>query len=329
MNQTTQMHKISLELAEHDCSFTTYYGDGFLEFVKKLRLTETSVMGYKRSACAQAYLDNNGLQSDYRGRKGPYDLVVSCSDQVIQPNLRGIPMVVVQEGMTDPEGVLYRFWWKHRWFPRYIAGTSTSGLSNEYTLFCVASEGYRQHFIERGANPDRLVVTGIPNFDNCREYYDNDFPLSHYVLCCTSDCRETAMPEDRKATILNAVRIANGRQLIFKLHPNESVARATREIERYAPGALVYSTGHTEQMIANCDVLITRYSSVVYIGLALGKEVHSDMDVERLRALTPIQNASASREIAAHCRRILAQREPVAARAPLDDPGLEWNEATQ
>lgn len=329
MNQTTQMHKISLELAEHDCFFTTYYGNRFLEFAKKLRLTEASVLGYKRSACSQAYLDNNGLQSDYRGRKGAYDLVLSCSDQVIQANLRGTPMVVVQEGMTDPEGVLYRFWWKHRWFPRYIAGTSTSGLSNEYTLFCVASEGYRQHFVERGADPDRLVVTGIPNFDNCREYYDNDFPLSRYVLCCTSDCRETAMPEDRKATILNAVRIAKGRQLIFKLHPNERVERATREINRYAPGALVYSTGHTEQMIANCDVLITRYSSVVYIGLALGKEVHSDMDVTRLRALTPIQNASAAREIADHCRRILAQREPVSARARVDRPGFEWNEATQ
>ncbi len=29
-------------------------------------------------------------------------------------------------------------------------------------------------------------------------------------------------------------------------------------------------------MIANCDVLITRYSSTVFVGLALGKETHSD-----------------------------------------------------
>ena len=37
-------------------------------------------------------------------------------------------------------------------------------------------------------------------------------------------------------------------------------------------------------MIANCDVLVTRYSSVVYVALALGKDVYADVDRETLRA---------------------------------------------
>jgi hypothetical protein len=47
-------------------------------------------------------------------------------------------------------------------------------------------------------------------------------------------------------------------------------------------------------MIANCDVLITRFSSVVYIGLALGKQVYSDFDVGELKKLLPVQNNAAS-----------------------------------
>src|SRR5262249_53442017 len=160
--------------------------------------------------------------------------------------------------------------------------------------FCVASDGYKRHFVSRGANPEKIVVTGIPNFDNCRRFLDNAFPRRAYVLVCTSDVRETFGREDRKAFILNAVRIANGRPLIFKLHPNERADRARREIERHAPGAIVYATGPTEEMIANCDVLITRFSSTAYVGLALGKEVYSDFNVDDLRQKLPIQTGVAA-----------------------------------
>ena len=114
------------------------------------------------------------------------------------------------------------------------------------------------------------------------------------MLVATSDTRETFRYENRKKFIEYALEIADGRQLIFKLHPNELVERATREINTYAPGALVYSTGNTDHMIANCDVLITRFSSVVYMGIALGKEVYSEFDLEELRNMTPIQNNGAS-----------------------------------
>ncbi len=116
------------------------------------------------------------------------------------------------------------------------------------------------------------------------------------MLVATSDARETYKYENRKKFIKHAKSIADGRQLIFKLHPNENVERATAEINRYAPGALIYSKGNTSHMIANCETLITRYSSVVYVGLALGKQVYSEFELSELQKLVPIQNNGASAE---------------------------------
>jgi hypothetical protein len=322
INQTTQMHQIARQLVECDCFFTTYYDDGYPDVLKRLRLTEATPLGYKLSARTFAYLQQHQLPLDQAGLHGPYDLTLTCSDLCVPNNIRNAPIVLVQEGMTDPEGFWYRAWRKYRWLPRWLAGTAANGLSNQYTVFCVASEGYRRQFVTKGADPDKVVVTGIPNFDNCRRFLDNTFPYRDFVLVCTSDVRETFGREDRKALIFKALRIAAGRQLIFKLHPNERVARATREIKRYAPQATVYARGSAEEMIANCAVLITRFSSTTYVGLALGKEVHSDFDLEDLRQKTPIQSGAAASEIAAVCRRLIVEATrtaPERGRRPSDD----------
>ena len=108
--------------------------------------------------------------------------------------------------------------------------------------------------------------------DDCRRYCSTDFPSRHYVLACTSPLRELFRLEDREAFIRRAVELAGRRRLIFKLHPNENIERATREIDRHALGAIVFATGSAEEMIATCDVLITRFSSTAFDGLALGKK---------------------------------------------------------
>jgi hypothetical protein len=305
INQTTQMHQIAQQLVECDCFFSTYYDDGYPDTLRRLRLTETTPMGYKLSARALAYLERHNLALDQAGLNGPYDLAVTCSDLIVPGNIRRYPIVLVQEGMTDPEGFWFRAWRKYPWLPRWFAGTAVTGLSNEYTRFCVASEGYKRHFVSKGVDPAKVVVTGIPNFDNCGRFLTNTFPHRDYVLVCTSDVRETFGREDRRAFIVNAVQIANGRQLIFKLHPNERVSRATREIKRHAPHALIYATGSAEEMIANCAVLITKFSSTAYVGLALDKEVHSDFDVESLRQMVPLQTGAAAEAIAAVCRQLM------------------------
>jgi hypothetical protein len=69
----------------------------------------------------------------------------------------------------------------------------------------------------------------------------------------------------------------------------------------------VFATGSAEEMIANCDVLITRFSSTAFVGLALGKETYSDFDMDELRRLMPVQNGSSAFNIANVCRRFLEE----------------------
>ena len=252
LNQTTMMHQISKYLREYDAYFSPYYADGLVGKLANTHLLDFSVLGGQFRERTINYLKANELSIDFKGVQHDYDLIFSCSDLITPRNILNKKVVLVQEGMTDPENFMY-YLVKTLKLPRWLASTSTTGLSNSYDKFCVASEGYRDLFISKGVKPEKICVTGIPNFDNCKKYSNNNFPHKNYVLVATSDTRETYKYENRKKFIKKALKIANGRQLIFKLHPNELVERATQEINFYAPGALVYSQGKTEEMIANCN----------------------------------------------------------------------------
>jgi hypothetical protein len=293
LNQTTMMHKISSYFANDDCYFTPYYSDGIIKFLTRTSLLDFSILGGQFRNRTFSYLKKNNLKLDYEGSSNDYDLVFTCSDLVVPQNIRDKKVILVQEGMTDPENFMY-YLVKNLKLPRWLASTSTTGLSNSYDKFCVASEGYRDLFVRKGVDASKIEVTGIPNFDNCIDFLKNDFPHKNYVLVATSDTRETFKYENRRKFIERAKKIANGKQIIFKLHPNENVERATAEINAYAPEALVYPAGNTSHMIANCDTLITRYSSVVYVGLALGKEVYSEFKLDDLKKLVPKQNGGTS-----------------------------------
>jgi hypothetical protein len=170
----------------------------------------------------------------------------------------------------------------------------------------VASKGYQDIFIRKGIKPEKLMVTGIPNFDNCKSYLQNNFPYRGYVLVATSPLRETMRFENRRAFIRKVERISLGRPIIFKLHPIENADRARKEILSEIPRALVLKDGNTQHMIANCEVLITQISSVTFVGLALGKEVHTDLDLTALKKLLPIQNGGKSaQQIANLCRKVV------------------------
>ena len=311
-NQTTQMHQIAQLLAdEFEPFFSQIYYDGFLRpFYRFLcwsgGLNPTVVTGPIK-ARADKYLAEHGLNNDFEARQfgHTYDLVVCCSDIIAPwPLVRATKTVFVQEGMTDPLNWWSRLVRKLHWAPSLAIGTALNGLANCCDLYCVASEGYKEHFHYIGVDADKLIVTGIPNFDDVERVRRNDFPHHGYVLVATSDLRETYTPENRPKFIRECVRIAAGRPLIFKLHPNETLPRAVDEIEQHAPpGTLVYTDGPTDHMIANCAELITQYSTVVYVGLALGKPVHSYFDVDDLRRKQPWQNGGTSaRRIAAICR---------------------------
>ncbi len=294
VNQTSMMHKISKPLQnKYDCWFSPFYADGFIDSLTKKGYLNFSILGGNFRKDTEEYLSVNYLKKDYRGIKNNYDLVVTCTDLIIPNNIRKKKIVLVQEGMIDPKNM---FFYTAKYFgsPRYLASTSTTGISDLYDYFCVASEGYKKLFVKNGCNPDKIKVTGIPNFDNCKKFLNNKFPHKDFVLVCTSDSRETFKYENRKKFIENAVKIAKDKFLIFKLHPNEKKDRAIKEIKKYAPGSLVFTEGNTNEMIANCNTLITKYSSVVYIGIALGKKVYSDFNIEKLKSLVPLQNNGTS-----------------------------------
>ena len=307
INQTKQMHQIAAELGPVEARYAPYYCDGVLDLMRRAGMLNFTILGAPWRRDCMEYLERHQLPVDMDGAEGHYDLVLTCSDVVVPHNVRQQRLLLVQEGMTDPP----RFWyWTRkvlRFLPLWSCGTSGTGLSGLYDRFCVASPGYRDLFVKRGADLDKIVITGIPNFDDCQRYFQNDFPHRDYVLVCTSDTRETAKYDNRKKFIKRCVEIAAGRQLIFKLHPNENWARNTREINRWAPGALVFTRGSAEEMVANAQVLIVQYSTLAYVGLALGKEVHAYTDLEQLRRLLPIQGGQAARHIADVCRAMLAE----------------------
>jgi hypothetical protein len=313
LNQTTQLHRIALELPEFRHTFTPYYCDGILELLRRNGALEFTILGEKLRRRCLDYLRAHELAVDFEGRRGGYDLVVSCSDLLVPRNLRRAPLLVVQEGILDPFGWTFTLQRALPFLPLWIAGTAATGLSGRYDRFCVASEGYRDLFVKNGAPAARVVVTGIPNFDDCRRYLENDFPWRGYALVCSSDARETLKRDDRRAFLRRCRELAGQRALFVKLHPNEDARRAEREIREVCPEAVVFAQGCAEHMIANCDVLITQYSSTAFVGLALGKEVHSYYDVDELRRLAPVQHGRAAQNIAAVCRELLLSpaREPV------------------
>lgn len=308
LNQTTQMHQVANELGEeYDCYFSQLYSNlPIIKLAAKKGMLDKTILGGEFKRASTAYLEKHNLRNDYATSvyNNRYDLAVLCSDLIVTKQLRHLKTVFVQEGMTDPlttQGKII----KRLKLPGYLAGnTALNGTSNICDIYCAASNGYKEQFARMGTSAEKIFITGIPNFDNVASFLDNDFPYHDYVFVATSDIRETYNKDDREAFLANCVKIAAGRQLIFKLHPNEEKERAIAEIKKIAPAdAMIFTEGNTSHMVANCGELITQYSTVVYIGLALGKKVHSYFDVEKLKKLTPIQNGGTSAANIAHiCR---------------------------
>ena len=288
-----------------DSAFSPYFVTGVYELMREWGWLDFTIAGgHWREECL-TYLRDHGLTIDVRGQGYCYDLVVTCQDLFAPSLMSSHKSVLVQEGMVDPENLWFPLVRRFKSVPRWLASTSATGLSDRYDRFCVASEGFRDLFIHRGVKPDKLVVTGIPNFSQCQKYLTNSFPHRGYLLVCTSDSRETYKWHDRNAFLQRAGQLAEGRPVIVKLHPNERFDRAVREVRALLPGALIYSDGNAEEMVANCDVLVTEWSSTALVGLALGKQVHSSFDVDELCRLMPLQTPHAAANIAAVCRSVL------------------------
>ena len=297
LNQTTQMHQVANYLSDYDCWFSQIFADSPVInwIIENTSIADRTVMSNRFKEKSELYCREHNLKTDYKAQLNHYDLVIYCSDLIIPDRMLQTKTLWIQEGMVD-EITAWTKIVKALHLPPYLSiGTALNGASNICDVYCAASEGYKSHFSSLGTNPDKLISTGIPNFDNCQHYLKNDFPYQDYVLVCTSDVRECYRPDNRVAFIQNCVKIAAGRPLIFKIHPNEIIERAIWEIkENTPPNTLILDKGNTNEMIANCVELITQYSTVVYVGIALNKKVHSYFEVETLKKQAPIQNNGTS-----------------------------------
>ena len=193
------LHRIARELPEHECVFTSFYADGLLGALAERGHLDFTTLGGRARRMTEDYLKAQGLPFDRRGGGGGYELVVMGTDLIVPDNVRGRPFVLVQEGMTDPEDWRYHLVRSLK-LPRFLANTSMTGLSGDYTAFCVASPGYRDLFIRKGAPKDKVVVTGIPNFDDAASFLVNDFPHRGYLLGVTSWLRETLKGRTARAS---------------------------------------------------------------------------------------------------------------------------------
>ncbi len=316
-NHNTMMHAISKEMPDCERWFTPYYCDdwGPLDFIRMTGALEFVALGHDfRKKCLR-YLHQNRLGVDMGGVRGGYDLALTCSDLIVPSNIEGAALVGVQEGMIDPPLFWYRMRQRFPWLPRWAAGTACTGVSNLYDKYCLASDGYVDDFVARGAERERLVVTGLPNYDDFAGYQKAGHWIEGQVLACTSDGRETFRRDDRAEFIKWSQEIAAGRPLVFKFHPNEKMTRAIAEVEKYAPGAKYITTGRGEELAANCAVLVTEWSTLAYVGLALGKPTYSYRDLERHKGMLPVQNKSGAKNIAEVCRQLLVARGAMPAAA--------------
>lgn len=307
-NQTMQMYQIYGYLKDDfDCYFTQFFPGRWYEKIPlDLKMLEHTIMSGQFREKGETFVREHGLQYDYAGKTlgNTYDLVFMCTDIIYPAFCSKTKTVFVQEGMIDPMTPWARFVKKTKMPAALALRTSLNGCLNRADIYCAASEGYKNYFAENGTDPSRIVATGMPNFDNAAQYLDNDFPEKDYVLVCTSDIRETFHKENRIEFIKKCVEIAAGRPLFFKLHPNEVWERAHYEIINNTPeGTRVFQKENTNHMIANCNVLITQFSTVVYIGMALGKECYSYFDMEHLKKWMPIQNNGTSAQAIAEIGR--------------------------
>ena len=132
MNQTTQMHQIAGWLTDYDQYFSPFFSDGLLGKASDMGLLEFTIMGRKRSDKTLDYLRLHQLKLDIGGFAHDYDLVLTCTDLIVPKHIRLKKIVLVQEGMTEPETMLYHLARNFRWIHRWIAGTATTGLSDAY-----------------------------------------------------------------------------------------------------------------------------------------------------------------------------------------------------
>jgi hypothetical protein len=302
-NQTTQLHEIAKFLEDdYNVYYSQLFGEGILyRAAAEIGFFDNTVLGRDSSftRSSQEYIRMHNLNYDYRGTtKGiTYDLALLSTDMIVPKSFKKIKTVWIQEGMIDPINKFAKLVNRLGLPPYTTASTALNGTTNIADLYFAMSQGYKEYFTTYGTDRNKILATGVPNFDHISSLKETTYPERDFVLVATSDIRELGGNDDRSHLIRKAVEIADGRKIIFKPHPNEKIRRVISEIYSLIPNATIITDPIIDTLIAHCDTLITQYSSCVYQGLVLGKTVYSYFPIEELESKKPIQNGGKSGEV--------------------------------
>jgi hypothetical protein len=110
--QARDLHRVANELGDCRVWFTPYYGGTLVTALRELGLLERTVAGKRLGEECLRYLRNQHLPIDLDGRRGRYDLVVTCSDLALPPNARGHRLVVVATNSHDRAVAAERLFWR-------------------------------------------------------------------------------------------------------------------------------------------------------------------------------------------------------------------------
>src|ERR1700719_2263767 len=89
LNQTKAMMAIGNELADHHCYYTPFYSDGHLLRASQRGQLDFTVLAGPLRERTVAFMRDARLPVDERGEARAYDLIVTCTDLILQNNLEG------------------------------------------------------------------------------------------------------------------------------------------------------------------------------------------------------------------------------------------------
>jgi len=109
LNQTRIAHAVYGHLSEdYEARFSPYYCDGFLRVLQQKRPPSTSASSGGSSATGRWPISGNTISRSTRaGGRGITIWSFTTTDLLIQKNIRNKPVILIQEGMTDPENMLF------------------------------------------------------------------------------------------------------------------------------------------------------------------------------------------------------------------------------
>src|SRR5215813_2889851 len=87
LNQTRAMMAIGRELADHRCYYTPFYCDGHLLRASQRGQLDFTVLAGPLRERSLKFMRQEGVPIDDRGEGREYDLIVTCTDLILQNNI--------------------------------------------------------------------------------------------------------------------------------------------------------------------------------------------------------------------------------------------------